>query len=274
MTEPTGTGEPIGTGSLFDVTLLREDGRAVVQKRLLPRFQREPEARAALVREARVLTAARHPSLPELVRVGSDDKGPYLVETFVAGASIRRIADVWSSRGGVPARLAAHLARQAFAMLAELSELQGEGGPLGFVHGDIGPDHLLLGPVGEARLIDFGAARIHGLERSLLGNDRGTLPFVAPEVARGEAPPSAATDVYALAATVLFLSSGKALTRATDEAAMLVEVGTHGVRAAELLDETQTFRPQEKAALLGALALSESRRVVRAADVLAAFDGA
>lgn len=271
MTEPGSGGEHIGAGSLFDVTLGREGGRAVVEKRILPRFRREPAARAALVREAHVLAAAKHPSLPELVRVGSDDKGPFLVETFVAGASIRRIVDSWSGRGGTPPRLVAHLARQAFAALAELAELPGESGPLGFVHGDIGPDHVILGPVGEARLIDFGAARIAGLEHSLIGNDRGTLPFVAPEVARGEAEPSQATDVYGLAATVLFLASGKPLTTARDEGAMLAEVGTRGVLVA-LLGEIDAFREREKDALARALALDPTLRIATAAQVLAAFD--
>lgn len=261
----------IGAGSLFDVRRVREDGREAVEKRILPRFRREPQARAALVREAQVLAAARHPSLPELIRVGADDKGPFLVETYVAGASIRWIVESWSPRGGVPGRLTGHIVREAFAALAELAELGGPAGPLGFVHGDIGPDHVLLGPTGEVRFLDFGASRIATLPTALLGEGRGTLPFVAPEVARGEATTDAAADVYSLAATLLFLAAGQPLCEARDEAAMLVEVGTRGVRA-ELVAAAPGLSRAEREALARALEVDPARRLRSARAILAALD--
>ena len=263
--------EMLGAGSLFDVRRVTIHGEDAVEKRILPRFRKEPEARAALVREAQVLSAALHPALPHLLGVGVDDKGPYLRETFVAGVSIRRIVDSWSGRGGTPPRLAGHVAREAFEVLADLHDLAGPSGPLRFVHGDIGPDHVLLGPSGEIRFLDFGASRIAGLATSLLGEGRGTLPFVAPEVARGEAPPDQAADVYALAATVLYLATGGPLCDARDEAAMLFEVGTRGVKTA-LLEGAVAFRPGEKAALAAALATDRAARVREAREVQRAFD--
>ena len=262
--------EHIGAGSLFDVRLSREGGRDVVEKRLLPRFVREPEARAALVREAQVLAAVKHRAVPELIRVGTDERGPFLVETFVAGASIRRIVESWSPRGGVPGRLAGHVARQAFSALAELASLSGPGGALEFVHGDIGPDHVVLDPTGDVRLLDFGASRIASMAPSLVSEGRGTLPFVAPEIARGEAPAGPGGDVYALAATALYLGAGQPLCGARDEAAMLLEIGTRGVRT-ELFDRTP-FRPAEREALARALAVDPRDRIADARSIAAVFD--
>lgn len=263
----------VGTGALFEVRHFREQGRELVVKRLLPRFRREPPARAALAREAHVLSAARHRALPEIVRVGTDEHGPFLVETFVAGTSIRRIVESWSGRGGVPGRLAAHVTRQAFAALAELAALEGPAGPLGFVHGDIGPEHVVIAPDGDVRLVDFGASRIADLPAGLAGEGRGTLPWVAPEIARGEASPCAEGDVYSMAATALFLAAGEPLCAATDPPAMLLEVGTRGVRT-ELLERSRAFRPAEKQAIAAALAVSGSPRRPSAAEILAAFDEA
>jgi serine/threonine protein kinase len=263
----------VGTGTLFEVRHFREQGRDLVVKRLLPRFRREPEARAALAREAHVLSAVRHRAVPEIVRVGTDDHGPFLVETFVAGTSIRRIVDSWSDRGGVPGRLAAHVTRRAFEVLAQLCAASGPSGPLGFVHGDIGPEHVVVTPEVDVRLVDFGASRISDLPVSLLGDPRGTLPFTAPEIARGEAPLSAAGDVYSMAATALFLASGEPLCAATEAAAMLLEVGTRGVRT-ELLLRAAAFRPAEKEALAAALAVDAGRRLTSAAEIVAAFDEA
>lgn len=272
MTRDTGSSHPpalIGAGAAFEVRLFREHGRDLVEKRLSSRMRREPEARAALVREAHVLSAIKHPSVPEVVRVGSDDRGPFVVETYLAGASVRRLTEAWSQR--VPRRLVAHVAHRAFRVLAELSDLAGPDGRLDLVHGDIGPDHVLVDATGDVRLVDFGAARITGLAPSLLGEGRGTLPFVAPEVARGEAPPSAAADVYALAATVLFLATGQPLCDAQGEAAMLFEVGTRGVRA-ELFGAAAAFRPSERDVLRRALAVDPSARVTSAAEVAEALD--
>jgi serine/threonine protein kinase len=220
----------LGGGSVFDVVLVHDGTRNVVCKRLSPRTAREPAARAAMVREARALTLAKHAALPALIRVGSDARGPFLIETHVAGVSVRGLVEGWRARGeAVPPRLVAHVAEAAAIALAELHALADDAGPIALSHGDIGPEHVILGPLGEVRFVDLGAARFRGMEANLETGDRGTLPFVAPEVARGEAAPSAATDVYALAATLLFLAVGEPLTAAREAGAMLLEVGEGGV---------------------------------------------
>jgi serine/threonine protein kinase len=271
---------------MFDVALVRElarererqrdDGRAhvLVCKRLTSRMVREPVGRAAIVREAKALTLAKHPSLPSLVRVGADPYGPFVLETALEGVPLRVLVDAWKSRGKpVPPRLTAHIARASIAALAEVHELADEAGPIAFVHGDLGPDHVLLGPLGDVRFIDFGAARFRGMEDDLATDDRGTLPYVAPEIARGEASPSAQGDVYALAATLLFLASGSPICRAREEAAMLIEVGERGVRA-DLLDASDALTPAERAALRAALSIDPTARRTTARALLSAFDEA
>lgn len=230
LPEDTELVEMLATGTVFQVALVRERGQLMVCKRLLPRVCAEPAARAAIVREAMVLARARHAALPALRRVGHDAHGPFLIEARVEGTSVRGLVEGWRARGlRVPPRLVTHLATAAAEALAELHELADEQGPLGLSHGDLGPDHVVLGTLGDARFLDFGAARFAGMDASLETADRGTLPFVAPEVARGEAPPGQGADVYALAATLLFLATGEPICAARDEAAMLLEIGERGI---------------------------------------------
>jgi serine/threonine protein kinase len=263
----------LGGGSVFDVALVRDGARDVVCKRLAPRAAREPAGRAALVREAKALALAQHPALPALIRVGADARGPFLIETHVAGTSARGLVEAWRARGeAVPPRLVAHLAAASAAALAELHALADAAGPIAFSHGDLGPDHLILGPIGEVRFVDLGAARFRGMEASLESGDRGTLPFVAPEVARGEASPSAATDVYALAATLLFLASGEPLTTAREASAMLLEIGERGVRR-ELLGRAAGLDDAARDALSRALAPDPADRSASARDLAAALGG-
>jgi serine/threonine protein kinase len=140
--------------------------------------------------------------------------------------------------------------------LAEVHEIAGEEGPLGISHGDLTPDHVVLSPLGAVAFVDFGAARWAGMDPGLESGDRGTLPFAAPEVARGEAAPGQAADAYALAATILFLATGgEPLVGATDEAAMLLEIGERGIVPGRCDLGEQSAR-----ALREALSLDPARR--------------
>lgn len=276
----------IGAGSVFEVALVREVGRGegargdldrtVVCKRLRPRVREEPAGRAAIAREAQLLSLARHPSLPSLLRVGSDAAGPFVLETFAEGASLHAVAAAWASArpGGVPARLFVHLAHAATTALAEIHELHDAGGPLSIVHGDLAPDHVRMGPHGEIRFVDFGASRYRGMDARLDAGDRGTLPYVAPEVARGEGAPDQAGDVYALAATLLFLATGEPLAPALDEGALLLTIGEHGLPPSSFarLDAAACVSPRARDALRAALAPDPSQRIRSARALTTALD--
>ena len=271
--ESTELVQRIGAGTIFHVAVVRAEGRLLICKRLTSRAVNEPAARAAIVREARALSLARHPALPVLARVGTDAHGPFLLETRIEGPSVRALIDGWKARGKrVPKLLVRHIMRASIEALAEVHELADDAGPLGIVHGDLGPDHVILGPLGDIRFVDFGAARFRGMEASLMTEDRGTLPFVAPEVARSEVPPSASGDVYALAATLLLLASGGPIVGARDEAAALIEVGERGVRV-DRLEQAEALTPAEQRALRAALELDPEARTKDARALLRALDG-
>jgi eukaryotic-like serine/threonine-protein kinase len=269
---PTGTEllEVIGAGSVFEVAVVRHESAVVICKRLTGRTRHEPAGRAAIIREAKALSLARHPAIPRLLHAGNDAYGPFLLETRVEGVSMRALAEGWRPRGGVPAALLDHVARSAIQVVAELHELRDEEGSLGIVHGDIGPDHVYLDPIGQVRLIDFGAARFRGMGEDLMTGDRGTLPFTAPEVARSETAPTACGDVYSLAATLLFTGSGQPLCHAKEEAAMLLEIGDHGIRLD--LIEALPLSPEKREALRRALHPDAAHRTRSARELLRELD--
>jgi serine/threonine-protein kinase len=77
------------------------------------------------------------------------------------------------------------------------------------VHRDVKPENVLVAPGGEAKLVDFGIARIDG-ESTLTrtGDVLGTLGYMAPEQAAGLRPGPAA-DVYSLALTTYECLTGE-----------------------------------------------------------------
>jgi len=221
---------PLGAGSTCDVARVRTDaGLSVACKRLLPQHRTSHAARVALAREARALELARHPSIPVLIGVGSDACGPFVLESLVEGPSLREVKAHW--RGRVPFTLACHASAEAARILRELHALADEGGPVALVHGDVAPDNLRLGAFGAVGILDFGHARTRSFTRDLDTGALGTPPYLAPELVRGEAVPTASTDVYALAATAawLLLDGEQPLVGASNDAAMWLEIGERGL---------------------------------------------
>ncbi|MBI4951932.1 MAG: phosphotransferase [Myxococcales bacterium] len=234
----------LGAGTALDVARVVEPGAPgeFVCKRVAPRPGASVPALRALRRERAVLERVAHRALPALRAAGEDDHGPYLVETAVPGLSLAALvegfaaqAETAQERDGapIPARLLAAVARASFTALAELHALADGGGPLGFVHGDLAPDHVLVTPAAAVGFVDLGQARLRGLAVELFDPDpqaeRGTLPYVAPELARGSGPAGQASDVYALGATLAFAALGREPVSTGETAAQLAELAEQGV---------------------------------------------
>jgi serine/threonine protein kinase len=225
----------IGRGSVFEVAVVVYGGRRLVAKRPRPELRGDAAAARAVEREAAVLSLLDDRRVPAVVASGADQTGPFVLETLVEGPSFRSLSE---SGASLPWSARASLALRAVVLFRELHALSDAGGPLGFSHGDPSPDHLVLASVDdlevvEVGLLDFGSASARGVPPVEAGA-RGTLPYVAPELCRGEVTPSAATDRYALAVVLGQFLSGARLCKATEAAAMLLEIGDRGHDVAAL----------------------------------------
>ncbi len=258
--------ETVGAGTFFELALVEAGGQRCLCKRLRPRLAAEPVALAAIAREREVLLRAHHPALPRLIDHGEDACGPWLIESVVGDHTLRQLVESWvAQRGQVPRAALRGIARVAFATLAELHALGDGAGQLELVHGDLAPDHLLVsraaeGERGRVYFVDFGMARMRGMGVEPLGEERGSLPYVAPEVARGERPPGQAADVYALAACFAFAVLGREPCRAFSGASVLVEVAERGLDLAPLERCAELDEPL-CGTLLQALTFDPARRL-------------
>lgn len=219
----------------------------------------------ALVREARFLALARSPRLPTLLHVGRDERGPFVVESRVAGVPLAVVRDAWEP---LPSPLALHVAREIARAYEELHGLANADGPLVCAHGDPSFTNLLFTPVGGVALVDFGDATARGAPPGA-PSQVGTPPYAAPELLRADAAPSQSTDRYAVAALVLTLVGATSLSFELEEAARLHALATTGVdpRAIEAAP----------AALHGALSsllqLDPAERSTSLSILVAALDG-
>lgn len=99
------------------------------------------------------------------------------------------------------------------------------------LHRDLKPANILLTEYGQPQLTDFGIARLADREDTTRGLILGTPAYTAPEVLRGS-PPSVASDVYGLAATLFTAISGRAAygrRRGEELVAQLLRISTEPI---------------------------------------------
>ena len=147
----------------------------------------EPDARARFVREAEALAALRHPAVVRVMGFNEDpDRGLlYLVMELAVGETLR----ARMSRGPMPLT-------EALATFVPLAAGLDHAHSEGIYHRDLKPANVVLTEDGTPRLVDFGIAAAREAESLTTTGQLGTLPYLPPEVFRGEHADPSAIDVY------------------------------------------------------------------------------
>lgn len=165
--------------------------RPVAVKRLHAGLLADEELSERFRREALLVARLSHPNLVHLLDRGEDADGPYLVLELVEGENLKSRL---RREGALPPVEAARICAQVGRALAYA---HGQG----VVHRDIKAQNVLLTPDGQAKLADFGIARLIEAEGQpgLTRTDMlvGSADYLAPEQADG-GPLDARTDVYSL----------------------------------------------------------------------------
>src|SRR6202167_4557583 len=167
---------------------------------------------ARFLDEARVQSQLNHPGVAQVLEASTDDKGePYTVVEHVEG---RSLSDVRGRAIQLGARLGW---AEAVAMAIEMANALGhvheragsDGTPLGIVHRDLSPQNVMVGYIGEVKLIDFGTARGHNRRCHTVAGVVFAKPgYVAPEVARQQVG-DGRIDLYALGIILWELCAGR-----------------------------------------------------------------
>jgi tetratricopeptide (TPR) repeat protein/tRNA A-37 threonylcarbamoyl transferase component Bud32 len=159
------------------------------------------EQRERFLREASAAARLQHPGIVQVFEVGESAEGPFLAMEWIAGGSL----DAALSEGTFDTRAAAELVK-SLADTMQFAHTQG------VIHRDLKPANVLLTESRQAKVTDFGLAK---LAESALPPDGqcadpqltqsgaivGTPAYMAPEqVDRRIAAVGFATDLYALGA--------------------------------------------------------------------------
>jgi len=162
----------------------------------------DPTTRTRLIQEARAAASLSHPGIVAVYDVAIDEgASAAVILELVEGESL---ADRLKREGALPARAAVRIAAEVAEALAHAHER-------GVVHRDVKAANVMLGAHGEARLADFGIARLLADEAQRLtdtGTIAGTLRYLAPEQLRGE-PAGTPADVYAVGVLLTEMLTGQ-----------------------------------------------------------------
>jgi serine/threonine-protein kinase len=191
----------LGRGGMGVVYKARQTAlnRVVALKMMLAGGHAGPTALARFRKEAEA-ACLEHPHIVRIYDFGQHEGLPYLCMEYVDGGNLAQKA---AGKAQPP--------REAAQLIATLADAVQYAHERGVIHRDLKPANVLLTSAGEAKIGDFGLAKLvnAGSGQTHSGILLGTPSYMAPEQAAGKpADIGPGTDVYALGATFYELLTG------------------------------------------------------------------
>ncbi len=207
--------------------------RFVALKFLPPRASENPETKARFLQEAKAAAALNHPDICTIHGVEEHEGVMFIVMEYMEGGTLRDAI----TKGELSLDNSIRLG-------IEIGEALQEAHSKGIVHRDIKSDNIMLTGRGQAKVMDFGLAKLKGsLKLTRSTSTVGTLAYMAPEQIQG-GDADTRSDIFSFGVLLFEMLTGKLPFRGEHEAAMMYSILN------EAPDSIQTHLPNASAELL------------------------
>ncbi|MGB7295487.1 MAG: protein kinase [Candidatus Aminicenantales bacterium] len=192
--------EKIGEGGM-GVVYKAEDTklkRTVALKFLPAQFTGDPQARTRFVQEAQAAAALDHPNICTIYEINEAEGQAFIAMAYVQGESLKE------KMSSGPLNITA-----ALGIAVQVAEGLRHAHARGIVHRDIKPGNIMLTEEGQAKIMDFGLAKLErGAELTRTLTVMGTAAYMSPEQARGETIDHR-TDIWSLGCVLFEMLSDR-----------------------------------------------------------------
>jgi non-specific serine/threonine protein kinase len=262
-----------GMGEVYEAQD-RRLGRSVALKFLPSRFAEDSDALERFEREARAASSLNHPNICTIHDVGNYQGRPFFVMELLEGQSLKD--RIGAGAMGVDEVIDAG---------AQIADALAAAHAKGIVHRDIKPANVFLTAHGEAKVLDFGLAKLTAeqppgaaaasatssrtapVREELLtipGTTMGTIAYMSPEQARCEVV-DARTDLFSLGVVLYEMATGARPFRGESAIEVLKTIATEA--PAPPTTVRSGIPPALERVILKALEKDPARRFQSAADI-------
>ena len=191
----------LGTGGMAEVWYAENKlGKKAAVKLLLPKYCQDESVNTRFYTEAKVMVDLNHPNIRQVYDYGEIDGRPVIVMEYLDGSDLKDRL----KRGQVFSET------ELKKWWNQLSSALNYTHKRGIIHRDIKPANIFIDNEGNAKLLDFGIAKVReSISSTQTGQKLGTLMYMSPEQVKDSKHIDYRTDIYSLAVTFVHLVSGK-----------------------------------------------------------------